>query len=147
MHRRVPRGAIRGALLSSLLEGPAHGYEVIRRLEDRSGGVWRPSAGSVYPTLQLLQEQGLLTSTDDGGKRVYELTTEGRAEAERGPAGPGWESGDTGGAGPEALRVAGTQLLLAVKQVAIAGDPAQAERAVAILAEARQSLYRMLGET
>src|SRR5258708_40196208 len=63
--RRMRRGDIRPALLRTLLEGPAHGYEIIRRLEQRTGGLWKPSPGSVYPTLQMLEEQGLLRSTED----------------------------------------------------------------------------------
>src|ERR1700742_3583670 len=82
---RLRRGDIRAVLLTALLDGPAHGYEIIRRLEERSGGLWRPSAGSVYPTLQQLEEEGKLTSETDstpqgGGKRVYTLTDEGREE-------------------------------------------------------------------
>ena len=99
--RRMRRGDTRQIVLRTLLDGPAHGYEIIRRLEERSAGLWRPSAGSIYPTLQLLEEQGLVTSRDDGGKRVYELTAEGRAEVESqaarrhalgNPGGPGGPS-------------------------------------------------------
>ncbi len=143
------RGDIRPALLRALIEGPAHGYEIIRRLEERSGGLWRPSAGSVYPTLQLLEEQGLLRSHEDGGKRVYELTDEGRAEAESGPeearAFP-WDSGE-GLSGHRALRSALSQLFLATKQVQVAGDPALLEAAAGIVKEARQKLYQLLAES
>src|ERR1700751_1342556 len=119
--RRMRRGDIRQALLRALVDGPAHGYEVIRRLEDRSGGLWRPSPGSVYPTLQLLEEQGLLTSREDGGKRVYELTDQGRADVENQTAGGmPWEGGDP--SGRFALRNAVAQLHLAAQQVAMAGD-------------------------
>jgi DNA-binding PadR family transcriptional regulator len=142
----VRRGDIRQALLRALADGPAHGYEVIRRLEERSGGLWRPSAGSVYPTLQLLEEQGLLTSHEDGGKRVYELTEQGRAEVERQDAdGLPWEGADPT-SGPFALRKALAQLHLAAKQVAMAGDAPRVERATAILKDARQKLYQLLAE-
>jgi DNA-binding PadR family transcriptional regulator len=77
------RGEIRFALLSVLSEGPGHGYELIGRLEEKTGGVWRPSPGSVYPTLQLLEDEGLVRSETRDGKRVYELTDAGRAEVER----------------------------------------------------------------
>ena len=76
------RGDIRRAVLSALEDGPAHGYEVMRRLEERSGGIWRPSPGSVYPTLQMLEDEGLVRSRTQDGTRVYELTDAGRAEAE-----------------------------------------------------------------
>jgi DNA-binding PadR family transcriptional regulator len=147
--RRARRGDIRAALLQALLDGPAHGYEIIRRLEERSGGLYRPSAGSVYPTLQMLEEQGLLSSHDDGGKRVYELTEEGRAEAEAGP-GEGrsfpWE-GDENLTGHRALRTAMAQLLLAIKQVQVAGDDELIDQASAILKEARQKLYHLLADS
>jgi DNA-binding PadR family transcriptional regulator len=129
------------------MDGPAHGYEVIRRLEERSGGLWRPSAGSVYPTLQLLEEQGLLTSREDGGKRVYELTDEGRAEIEGNVAGGlPWETAEGTASGRHALRGAVVQLHLAAKQVAMAADEARVERATAVLKEARQKLYQLLAE-
>src|SRR6476659_2831154 len=75
------RGDIRTALLVALTDAPAHGYELIQRIEDKSEGAWRPSAGSVYPTLQLLEDEGLVTSTESDGKRVYSITDEGRAQA------------------------------------------------------------------
>jgi DNA-binding PadR family transcriptional regulator len=142
------RGDIRTALLRSLMDGPAHGYEVIRRLDERSGGLWRPSAGSVYPTLQLLEEQELLRSHEDGGKRVFELTDAGRTEAEAGPGERGypWE-GEEGLTGHRALQSAIAQLMLASKQVQVAGDPNLVEKAAAIVKEARQKLYQLLAES
>ena len=80
--RRMRRGDIRRAVLSTLRDGPAHGYEVMRRLEERSGGLWRPSPGSVYPTLQMLEDEGLVRSATQDGTRTYELTDTGRGEAE-----------------------------------------------------------------
>ena len=139
-------GDIRQALLRALVDGPAHGYEVIRRLEERSGGLWRPSAGSVYPTLQLLEEQGLLTSREEGGKRVYELTDQGRAEVEsQNAGGMPWEGPDPT-SGRFALRKGVGQLFLAAQQVAMAGDEPRVERATEILKEARQKLYQLLAE-
>lgn len=144
--RRMRRGDIRMALLAGLLEGPAHGYELIQRLEARSGGAWRPSPGSVYPTLQLLQEEGLLTSRETEGKRVFELSDEGREAAgraqQRGPFGSEEASA------PRELRRAAATLMLAARQVALAGDEAQVGAAVAVITEARQRLYRLLaGDT
>jgi DNA-binding PadR family transcriptional regulator len=75
------RGDIRTALLVALADGPGHGYEIIGRLEEKSGGVWRPSPGSVYPTLQMFEDEGLVRSEVRDGQRVYELTDAGRAEA------------------------------------------------------------------
>jgi DNA-binding PadR family transcriptional regulator len=76
-------GEVRLAILSLLEDGPKHGYELIKQLEIRSGGLYRASAGTVYPTLQLLEDEGLVVSETEGGKRVYRLTEEGRRELER----------------------------------------------------------------
>ncbi len=81
--RRMPRGAIRTAILVALREEPAHGYEVMRRLEEMSGGLWRPSPGSVYPHLQMLEDEGMVESSEVDGTRTFTLTDAGRAEAEK----------------------------------------------------------------
>src|SRR5207237_7140417 len=79
---RMRRGQIRTALLAVLAEEPGHGYDVMQKLEDKTGGAWRPSPGSVYPTLQLLEDEGLVRSSERDGKRVFEITDAGRAEAD-----------------------------------------------------------------
>src|SRR5215472_4058407 len=79
---RVPKGNVRGLLLAALTTGPAHGYELMRRLEEQAGGRWRPSPGSVYPLLQLLEDEGLIRGTHADGRKVYELTQEGRSQAD-----------------------------------------------------------------
>lgn len=143
--RRARRGDIRWALLIGLLDGPSHGYELITRLESRTGGMWRPSAGSVYPTLQLLEDEGLIRGRDEDGKRVFELTDEGRAAAgeasERVGRGP-WGYPASGHHGE--LRQAMKTLMLAIRQVTAAGDDQQVAGATAVLTEARQKLYRLL---
>src|SRR6266545_6020465 len=110
--RRARRGDVRTALLSLLADKPMHGYDLIRELEQRSGGAWRPSPGSIYPTLQLLEDEGLVTSQEQDGKRVYTINDAGRAELEerreRG-AGDPWEFGPLG-EGLGQLREAGVQL-------------------------------------
>lgn len=84
--RRGPRrrffrqGEVRLALLSLLENDPAHGYELMKRLEERSGGLYRASAGTVYPVLQQLEDEGLVRTAEEGGKKVYHLTKEGREE-------------------------------------------------------------------
>lgn len=143
--RRMRRGEIRIALLAVLTEGPGHGYDLIGRLEAKTRGVWRPSPGSVYPTLQLLEDEGVVRSEQREGKRVYELTDAGREEAaartEHGE-GPPWQVlGDDGIA---ALRVTVAQLHAAARQVAHAGTPELVERAVGILSDARKELYLLL---
>lgn len=147
--RRARRGDIRAAVIAVLADGPAHGYEVIRRLEQRSGGLWRPSPGSVYPMLQLLEDEGLARGGESDGRRTYELTDEGRAEAERRSAAgaPPWASDDPAAQGQMALREAVGQLHGAARQVGSAGSPEQIERATAALRQARQALYSILAES
>ena len=74
------QGEVRLALLSLLGEEPAHGYELMKRLEERSGGMYRASAGTVYPVLQQLEDEGLVEIREAEGKKVYHLTTVGREE-------------------------------------------------------------------
>ncbi len=78
-HERVfERGDLKYVILQLLSERPAHGYEVIRALEERFGGMYTPSAGAVYPTLQMLEDMGYATSAQQDGRRVYSITDEGR---------------------------------------------------------------------
>jgi DNA-binding PadR family transcriptional regulator len=147
--RRMRRGDIRTALLAALAEGPGHGYDVMQTLEDKTGGAWRPSPGSVYPTLQLLEDEDLVRSVERDGKRIFEITDAGRAEVARrieAAGGTPWElAGRNSDRGNE-LRSAIQQLGLAAKQISIAGDPTQVDRAAAIVHEARKQLYKLLAE-
>jgi DNA-binding PadR family transcriptional regulator len=79
-------GEVRLALLSLLGEGPKHGYQLMKELEERSGGVYKASAGTIYPTLQQMEDEGLVEAAVLGGRRTYSLTAAGRAELERDPA-------------------------------------------------------------
>src|SRR5690349_19144519 len=79
---RVSRGDVRAAVLALLAEQPMHGYQIIREIEERSGGSWKPSAGSVYPTLQLLADEGLISAEESNGRKTYSLTEAGRVEVE-----------------------------------------------------------------
>jgi DNA-binding PadR family transcriptional regulator len=125
-----------------------HGYDLIRELEERSGGAWRPSPGSIYPTLQLLEDEGLVTGEERDGKRVYTITESGRAELEerrtRGKGEP-WEFGELG-EGFGQLRESGFQLASAALQVARTGSEAQRKQAAEILTDARRKLYALLAE-
>ncbi len=146
---RMRRGDIRTAVLAILSEEPGHGYEIIQRLEEKSAGAWRPSPGSVYPMLQLLEDEGLVRSTERVGKRVFEITDAGRQEATERveeAGGAPWDLAQRGGKGHGELREAMMTLALAVKQVTMAGKPDQIERAAAILTNARKQLYAILAE-
>jgi DNA-binding PadR family transcriptional regulator len=145
--RRGRRGDVRAAILALLAEQPRHGYEIIGEIGERSGGFWKPSPGSIYPTLQLLADEGLVTSKEEGGKRLFELTAEGRAAAERQDAVPPWEH-IAHDVDPHevSLRKAGGTLIAAAIQVSQAGSAGQKARAVEVLNEARRAIYGILGE-
>jgi DNA-binding PadR family transcriptional regulator len=142
--RRMRRGDIRRAILVALREEPAHGYEVMRRLEEMSGGMWRPSPGSVYPHLQMLEDEGLVRATEEEGTRVYQLTETGLAEADADPRLP-WERGE-GDDNIRQLRESMGQLFLAAKQLSGAGDQSHVQRGIDIIRKARQEIYRILAE-
>ena len=142
--RRMRRGATRTAILLSLKDEPAHGYEVMRRLEEMSGGLWRPSPGSVYPHLQMLEDEGLVQSSEAEGSRTYTLTETGRAEAER--SAPLWQEAGEADDKIRALRVAVGQMASAAKQLAGAGQGSQVERGIAVIQKARKDLYQILAE-
>ena len=148
--RRMRRGDIRTALLNGLTDGPAHGYELIGRLEEKSGGTWRPSPGSVYPTLQLFEDEGLVRSEERDGKRVYELTDAGRTEAaerveprRRHPVGQRRRLRRPSSKG---LMRSAAHLMGAAKQIARTGDPAQMERATTAIRATGKELYKILAE-
>ena len=145
----MQRGDIRTAVLAVLTESPGHGYEIIQVIEAKSDGAWRPSPGSVYPTLQLLEDEGMVRSTEREGKRVFEITDEGRAEASERieqAGGAPWDLAARAGGKQGELRRALGQLAVAAKQVGSAGSPEQVERAVAVLSEARKGMYGILAE-
>jgi len=142
------RGDIRRAVLSALAEGPTNGYGVITRLEERSAGMWRPSPGSVYPTLQLLEDEGLVTGDTRDGSRTYELTDAGReaqaAAGQEGPEGAPWAGGEQVVGAHHALRDAARQTMGALRQVFQSGSPEQIEQAAEVLQRARKELYSIL---
>jgi DNA-binding PadR family transcriptional regulator len=145
--RRRGRGDVRAAILALLTERPMHGYEMIQELEARTGGVWRPSPGSVYPTLQLLEDEGLVAGEEGEGRRRFALTDAGRAEAERQDQRAPWEQ-VTAGVAPAAwnLRDAIAQTAQAAWSVGSAGTEAQQARALEVLNDARRRLYAILAE-
>jgi len=145
---RAPRGDVRAAVLALLLEKPMHGYQIIAEIGERSGGSWKPSPGSVYPTLQMLTDEGLLMAEESGGRKTYSLTDEGRFAAEADSEKPApWEtSGSRDGGRMSALPKAGIELAQAAAQVGRSGSPEQVQEAVAVLEDARRKLYAILAK-
>ncbi|MFT4211578.1 MAG: PadR family transcriptional regulator [Microbacterium sp.] len=145
---RMGRGDVRSAVLALLAEQPMHGYQIIHEIAERSGGAWKPSAGSVYPTLQLLADEGLIEAAEAGGRKTYSLTEAGRAEAAADADGSApWEATGWGGSGrASALPKAGVELAQAAAQVARSGNAEQVQEAVTVLDEARRRLYAILAQ-
>jgi DNA-binding PadR family transcriptional regulator len=143
---RVRRGDVRNAILALLAERPMHGYEMIQELEARTNGVWRPSAGSIYPTLQLLEDEGLVVGEESEGKRRFSLTDAGRAEAEKLDRPPWEEVTDEGDGHASTLRDSAFQLGAAIIQVVRTGSEDQINKTRDILNDARKQVYRLLGD-
>ena len=147
---RVRRGDVRAAILDLLAEGePWNGYQIIQEIGARTQGVWRPSAGSVYPALQQLEDETLIKAEAAGEdrRRMYTLTEEGQAyvteHADELKA--SWDA-VTGSVNDTEVQLRHTihQVMVAVSQVAQAGSAAQVQQAGKILADTRRALYRIL---
>lgn len=141
---RRPRGDVRNAILLLLAEQPMHGYQLMEAIAERSGGRWRPSPGAVYPTLNLLEDEGVITLTQSAGRKLAELTEDGRALVEREAAGWPDPFGTEGAESGVDLRGELAQLHEAVRSVGRGGTEEQRARAAQILADARRSVYRLL---
>ena len=141
---RRPRGDVRNAILLLLAEQPMHGYQLMEAIAERSDGRWRPSPGAVYPTLNLLEDEGVVTLTASAGRKLATLTEEGRALVERDSG--SWPDPFATAEAEQGvdLRAEVGPLLEAVRAVGRGGTEAQRVRAGEILAEARRSVYRVL---
>ena len=143
---RMGKGDVRAAVLSLLAEKPMHGYQIIQEIDERSGGSWKPSAGSVYPTLQLLADEGLISAEESNGRKTYSLTDAGREEvAAAGTTAP-WETTASDSTAFSALPKAGIELAQAAGQVRRTGTPEQIQEAAAVLDDARRRLYAILAQ-
>jgi DNA-binding PadR family transcriptional regulator len=146
---KAGRGDVRAAILAVLSGGPCNGYQIMSEIEERSGGAWRPSPGAVYPALAQLSDEGLIVGEESSGRRVYQLTDEGRRYVEENPdaARGAWESQ----AQQEAWQLPGLFTVAAklgggIVQVAHAGTPAQVRAAERLLEQTRRRLYQILAE-
>ena len=143
---RMKRGDVRSSILRLLHEAPMHGYQIIHEIESRSGGVWKPSPGSVYPTLQLLADEGLIEAQESDGRRTYSLTVTGRevAEAEAKSPAP-WLTGSDRPTGPRGtLAMSGVKIAKAAAEVARTGTKEQMASAAVILDDATSALSKLL---
>ncbi|MEO6825756.1 MAG: PadR family transcriptional regulator [Microbacteriaceae bacterium] len=145
---RMGKGDVRAAILALLAENPLHGYQIIAEIGQRSGGAWRPSPSSVYPTLQLLNDEGLISSEAADGRKTYSLTEAGQTEVAASAGHPApWEAAS----GPDllgmgALPKSAVALAHAASQVKRTGTAEQVEQAVTVLDEARRKLYAILAQ-
>jgi len=145
--RRARRGDIRTAALLLLAEEPRNGYQIMQEVQERSGGMWNPSPGSVYPALQQLEDEGLVRIEDSDGRKLYALTDAGREVVQDRPddrPAP-WEHQDVGGEAHELVRLM-REAAGAFVQVLKTGSPAQMERAREVLTRTRRDLYRILAD-
>jgi DNA-binding PadR family transcriptional regulator len=144
---RAARGDVRVAVLLLLAEEPMHGYQLMQAIADRSGGRWTPSPGAIYPTINQLEDEGLVVVTADAGRRLVTLTDAGRdyVETRREKMADPFAGYDAATPGTD-LKSQLHQVHGAVHQVARAGTDEQRGAAADILAQARRSLYLLLAD-
>ena len=145
---RKRRGDVRTALLLLLAEEARNGYQLMQTIEERSGGRWRPSPGSVYPALAQLEDEGLVRAVERDGTKLFEITDAGREHVAgaSGQTAP-WEMDDDPAFETLAeLRSLVHQIGMAAGQVVHAGDEEQIARARDTLADTRRRIYRILAE-
>ncbi len=146
--RKAGRGDVRAAILALLAEEPMHGYQIMSEIAERSGGAWQPSPGSVYPTLQSLEDEGLVTATTAEGRRVFQLTDEGRSAADDIGDGPApWDTAARHA--DHSFRDLGrlvSEVAQAMAQVVRTGTPAQIEAVQDILTDTRRRIYLLLAD-
>ena len=147
--KRARRGAVGRSILTLLAEQPMNGYELMAELDERSGGKWKPSSGSIYPALKRLEHRGFIspTSNEDDDKPRYELTDEGRERlgefAAEGDGTPPWED-EISRHGE--IRGAMAELVGPARQIGRFGSPDQVEAAAAAIKATTAQLYRILAD-
>jgi DNA-binding PadR family transcriptional regulator len=154
---RVRRGDVRVAILAVLAVEPLNGYQVIQQISERTDGAWRPSPGSVYPTISQLEDEGLIEGDDERGRRTLRLSDEGRAyladHAEE--VAEVWAPFEQDGSRPRqkgdgtefaSLKPEVGRVMNAVWQIISTGTEEQRRDAIGVLVEARRGLYRILAD-
>jgi DNA-binding PadR family transcriptional regulator len=147
--KRHRRGDIKFILLELIKEQPRHGYELIKVLEERYGGFYRPSPGTIYPTLQLLEDEGSLISETVDGKRTYKITPAGEAILEQHQQEIGNERGGKRGFEPNwedraDLRHSAMALLDSLMQAGRYGSPEQVKAVQELLNKTNQEVHQIL---
>ena len=144
---RAPRGDVRAAVLQLLAEEPMHGYQLMQAIAERSGGRWTPSPGAIYPTINQLEDEGLVTVTADAGRKLVTLTDAGREyiDARRESSADPFAGFEASAPGTD-LRGPLEQIHGAVREIARTGTDTQLTAAAAVLAEARRALYLLLAD-
>jgi DNA-binding PadR family transcriptional regulator len=161
---RVRRGDVRSAILDMLRQEPMNGYQIITQIAERTQGAWKPSPGSVYPTISQLEDEGLIAGVEGGGQRKLQLTDAGNAyvEERRDELAAVWapfeqDSGRTGDADAGEDRGEGKadyanlkpeigQVMNAVWQIVTTGTDQQKREAIEVLVETRRKLYGLLAD-
>jgi DNA-binding PadR family transcriptional regulator len=150
---RARRGDVRSAILDVLAAESMNGYQVIQQIAERTSGAWKPSPGSVYPTVQQLEDEGLVEGYDDGGRRRLRLTDDGReyvaqhADELADTWRPFTEDTVAPGAGGRAdLKPVIGQVMAAVWQVMSTGTPHQQAQVAEILGDTRRRIYGLLAD-
>jgi DNA-binding PadR family transcriptional regulator len=145
---RARKGDVRSVILILLADGPSNGYGLIKAIGEKTGGWWRPSPGSVYPTLQQLVDEGLIASAGSGPRPEYELTDEGRAfvDEHKEHLDSAWNASTNQQHEHGELFAAAGKLMGVIRQVSQAGTPEQRTATATKLDDLRRELYRMLGE-
>ena len=146
--QRAGRGDVRSAVLALLAQQPMHGYQIIQEISKRSGGTWKPSPGSVYPTLQQLEDEGLVRAQEQEGRRIYRLTEQGqRVAAERADEFATLWEGVAPSEDDTQLGDLIFQVGAAFVHVARTGTAEQMAEAREVLGRTRADLYRILGDS
>lgn len=146
---RMRRGGMQVAILALLAEQPMHGYQIIQELATRSGGAWTPGAGSVYPALEQMEQQGLITGDQQDAKRVYSITDEGRKLTQQhshGQSNAPWDEAAEASGPRVDLRQSVFALLHAAQQIGRTGTDEQIAKAVELVDQARKAVYLILAE-
>jgi DNA-binding PadR family transcriptional regulator len=142
---RAQRGDVRAAILLLLAEEPMHGYQIMQAMSDRTGGAWHPSPGAVYPTIAQLEDEGLVTIQEQGGRRLATISPEGRThlEGRNAPLNDPFAGFADSTDGPD-LRGPLHEVQAAARLITVNGSGPQIEAAAQVLAQARRSLYLIL---